>query len=295
MELRGWPEAAGNRAFGRSAGNRAFSLSAGNRALQKEGNMHAFRLTMTLPMLALLSTGARAAIVTVAYEARAATVAGKPFGLTVPLDTVVTGYFTFDTSTPDTDDDPMRGEYPHTHNSAFVADFLETEIRGSHTAFYEVQLSGSSPSDTFRAYDGPRVVGNEGGTMSIDGTPDEDVQLFLAITDDAFLNDDLIDPFPAYTFGFLGTPHTFSLKDTHGTMLLQFTRAVEARCGDPNNSGTTTAGDALQVLKTAVGTLECLPCVCDGDGNGVVASTDALKVLRFAVSGATPLQCSACL
>jgi hypothetical protein len=257
--------------------------------------MRAFQLAMTLPVLAMFSTGARAAIVTVAYEATAATVAGKPFGLTVPLDTVVTGYFTFDTSTPDTDDDPMRGEYPHTHNSAFVADFLETEIRGSHTAFYEVQLSSDPASDTFRVYDGPRVVGSEGGIMSIDGTPDDDVQLFVAITGDAFTSDDLIDPFPSYTFGFLGTPHTFTLKDPQGTMLLQFTKAVEARCGDPNDSGTTTAVDALQVLKTAVGTLECLPCVCDGDGNGVVASADALKVLRFAVSGATPLQCSACL
>jgi len=250
---------------------------------------------MALPALVLFSTGARAAIVTVAYEAKAATVVSKPFGLTVPLNTVVTGYFTFDTTTPDTDDDPMRGEYPHTHNSAFVADFLETEIRGSHTAFYEVQLSSNPELDTFRVYDGPRVVGNEGGTMSIDGTPDQDIQLFVAITDDAFVTDDLIDPFPAYTFGFLGTPHTFTLKDEQGTMLLQITKAVEARCGDPNNSGTTTAGDALQVLKTAVGTIECLPCICDGDGNGTVASTDALKVLRFAVSGTTPLQCSACL
>ena len=243
--------------------------------------------------LSLVPAASRAAIVTVAYEAKAATVVDHPFGRTVPLGTVITGYFTFDTRTRDTDNDPMRGEYPHARNSAFVADFLDTEIRGSHTAFYEVQLSGDS--DTFRVYDGPRIVGNEGGTMSIDGTPDEDIQLFVAITGDAFVTDDLIDPFPSYTFGFLGTPHTFTLKNTEGTILLQLTSAVEVHCGDPNRSGNTTAIDALQVLKSAVGAGTCLRCVCDVDGNGSVGSTDALKVLRFAVSRAPALHCSACL
>ena len=237
----------------------------------------------------------RAEIVTVAYEAEAVTVASKPFGLTIPLDTPVTGYFTFDTSTPDVNpDNTMRGEYPHARNSAFVADFLETRIRGSHTAYYEVQLSGGD-SDTFRTWDGPSPVGPEGGTMSIDGTPDEDIRLFLAITDDAFQSDDLKDPFPFYTFGFLGTPHTFSLKDEQGTMLMQFTKAAAAVCGDPNNSDTTTAADALQVLKTAVGTSKCLPCVCDADANGIIASGDALKVLRFAVAGSPSLDCAVCL
>lgn len=56
-----------------------------------------------------------------------------------------------------------------------------------------------------------------------------------------------------------------------------------------------TAGDALQVLRAAVGTRTCFPCVCDADGNGTIASSDALKVLRFAVSGSVALNCSACL
>jgi hypothetical protein len=250
--------------------------------------------TTTCAGLLLLVPDARAEIVTVAYEAEAVTVVDEPFGVEVPRLTIVTGYFTFDTSTPDADpDDESFGEYPHARNSAFAADFLETEIRGSDTAHYQVQVSGN---DTFRIWDGPRVVGNEGGIMSIDGTPDEDIELFLAVMEeDVFPDDDLVNPFPSYTFGFLGTPHTFALEDDQGTMLLQFESVQTVVCGDPNGSGTSTAADALLSLKTAVGTAECLRCACDADGNGIVASSDALKILRFAVAGSPPLTCSHCL
>jgi hypothetical protein len=259
----------------------------------EEGTMRIRIAAMAALSTAVFAATAHAEIITIAYEANIVTVASKPFGLTIPLQTPVTGYFTYDTSTPDADpDDENFGEYPHTHNSAFVADFLETEIRGSHTAWYEMQPYQST--DTFRVYDGPGVF-KHGGTMSIDGTPDDDIQLFLAITDDAFDTDELIDPFPFYTFGFLGTSHTFSLKDDQGTALLQLTKAARVQCGDPSGNKTTTAGDALQVLKTAVGTSQCLPCVCDADASGAIASTDALKVLRFAVAGTPPLDCAICL
>jgi hypothetical protein len=207
----------------------------------------------------------------------------------------VTGYFTFDTATPDSDIDPLEGAYQHTINAGFLAEFLTTRITGSHTPFYEVDLNSDPTSDTFRIYDGPRVVGHEGGVMSIDNVADEDIQLFLAVTEDVFDSDDLIDPFPFYTFGFLGTPHTFTLKDTQGTMLMQFTAAAEVNCGDPTGGSGITANDALQVLRTSVEARTCLPCVCDVDHSGSITANDALKVLRFSVSGTPALSCAICL
>jgi hypothetical protein len=245
----------------------------------------------------LLASAATASgeIVTVTYEAKAVTVSKQPFGLAVPLNTIVSGYFTFDTATDDlAPDDELSGEYQHDGNAGYLAEFLTTRITGSTTPFYEVDLIADPTIDTFRIYDGPRAAGREGGIMSIDGVEDDQIQLFLAVTEDVFDSDALIDPFPFYTFGFLGTPHTFTLKDDQGTLLMQFTKVGEAICGDPGGGGIT-AGDALQVLRTSVGSRTCLPCLCDVDGNGSIQAGDALKTLRFAVSGAPALNCSACL
>lgn len=246
-------------------------------------------------VLAATAGAAGADRITVVYTARAATVAQAPFGLAVPLDTPVSGYFTFNTATEDLEpEDPLLGEYQHETGAGFLAEFLATRIEGSNTPFYQVDLDVNPAIDTFRIWDGPRNVGNEGGIMSIDGDGDEDIEMFLAVTGDAFDDDDLVNPFPAYTFGPLGTPHTFTLKDEQGTMLLQFLSAREAVCGDPGGGGVT-AGDALQVLRTAVGSRTCLPCLCDVDDNRKVNSTDALKTLRFAVGGTPILDCAPCL
>lgn len=237
---------------------------------------------------------AAAEIVTVLYEAEAATVVGQPFGVTVPLDTRVHGYFTFDTSTPDSEPDELDGEYQQDGNAAYLAEFLETRITGSSTPFYWVDLSSNPSSDTFRIYDGPRPVGFEGGVMSLDGVPDETIELFLAVTADVFDDDALINPFPSYDFGFLGDPHTYTLENDDGKMLMQFTSVRTAQCGDVGGGGVA-ANDALAVLRTSVGTLSCYPCVCDVDGSGSITAPDALKTLRFAVAGAPALSCSACL
>jgi hypothetical protein len=240
-------------------------------------------------------TLADAKIVTILYEAEAITVVKKPFGVVVPRLSVVSGYFTFDTSTPDdAPDDAYSGEYQHDGNAGFLASFVGHEVTGSETPFYWVDLVDGAPtSDTFRIYDGPTPVGFEGGTMSFDGTPDPDIQLFVAIPEDVFDDDDLINPFPGYDWGDNGTTHTFVLEDDQGTMLLQFLETSEAVCGDVNSGGIK-ASDALEILRTSVGSRSCLPCVCDVDHNGSIVSTDALKTLRFAVSPGTALACAVC-
>jgi hypothetical protein len=239
---------------------------------------------------------AGAEVITVVYEGRAGTVSQNPFGLTIPLDTPINGYFTFDTSVPDQNqEDVYNGEYQQDGNAAFVAEFLNTRITGSTTPFYWVQtVQGHPTSDTFRIYDGPSPVGFEGGEMAIDGTTDPDIRLLVAVTEDVFDDDGLINPFPFYDFSPLGTTYTFSLKDEQGTILLRLSKATEAVCGDINGSGIS-ASDALGVLRTAVGSQECLRCICDADGNGSISAPDALRTLRFSVGALKSLECSYCL
>ena len=65
-------------------------------------------------------------------------------------------------------------------------------------------------------------------------------------------------------------------------------------CGDGNFSGDITATDALLALKGAVGSAECLYCVCNIDGSDEVTATDALAILRSAVGGDVTLECISC-
>ncbi len=66
-------------------------------------------------------------------------------------------------------------------------------------------------------------------------------------------------------------------------------------CGDTSGDDEISAGDALTVLKRAVGTAECLNCVCDVNANGGVTTTDALLVLRVAVGQSVVLGCPPCI
>jgi len=68
---------------------------------------------------------------------------------------------------------------------------------------------------------------------------------------------------------------------------------VAPACGDFTHDGMVTASDALGILKTAVGTSQCLPCICDLDMSNTITATDALIALRFAVRLLTELTCQA--
>jgi len=69
-------------------------------------------------------------------------------------------------------------------------------------------------------------------------------------------------------------------------------------CGDPDDSGTTSATDALVTLRAAVGVGSCDSCVCDVDSSGgpaPVSASDALRVLRAATGNADmSLSCPIC-
>ncbi len=69
-------------------------------------------------------------------------------------------------------------------------------------------------------------------------------------------------------------------------------------CGDPDDSGARTATDALFVLRAAVGTAQCDPCLCNVDassGANPVTATDALRLLRVAVGQPVVLTCPVCI
>jgi hypothetical protein len=65
-------------------------------------------------------------------------------------------------------------------------------------------------------------------------------------------------------------------------------------CGDATGNDKIAAGDALIVLRTAVGTVSCALCVCDVNSSGSVTSSDALLVLRSAVGQSVSLSCPGC-
>lgn len=167
----------------------------------------------------LLTQPALAERVTVEYEAEVKTVTGQPFGLSVPLFTVVRGYLTYETSTPDLrPGDTMRGEFLMAGTWDFRAELLGKTIQGSGTATASTNLFGSP---TLRFNDG--ATDNDAGTMSLDGVPGTTIGLGFAISGQA--KDLPTDQLPArFTFNPPpgGASHTFSLQDQSGGMLLQF-------------------------------------------------------------------------
>lgn len=165
------------------------------------------------------------------YRATVQTVSRTPFGLSIPRLTKVIGVFVYDpaSATDQRIGDPQRGIYTVTAGAAFDARFLDHRVTGSATPELQVediQVGGPGRSiDTFRYVDGERFL-NPPGIMALDGVADPGIRLALAITDSegsAFVGDELPTIFPLVMPGpFPEFPHTFSLGDNEGTMLLQF-------------------------------------------------------------------------
>jgi hypothetical protein len=66
-------------------------------------------------------------------------------------------------------------------------------------------------------------------------------------------------------------------------------------CGDiANPRPTITAGDALAILRTAVGLETHSLCEADADGNGSITASDALRTLRTAVGQSVAMNCPFC-
>ncbi|MFN2428125.1 MAG: hypothetical protein ABR587_16950, partial [Candidatus Binatia bacterium] len=62
-------------------------------------------------------------------------------------------------------------------------------------------------------------------------------------------------------------------------------------CGDPNASGSLTAGDAQFALRAAVGQVKCCFRVCDVNSSNTVVASDAQQILRKAVGQTVTFNC----
>jgi len=120
----------------------------------------------------------------------------------------------------------------------------------------------------------------------LDGDGERDLVVGAARDDDGATNAD----------GDLGAAWILFLGETTTTTTIVTTTTMmpSALCGDPSGDEKVTASDALMVLRAAVGSAECQPCICDADDSGAITASDALRVLRVAVGQALPLQCPAC-
>lgn len=66
------------------------------------------------------------------------------------------------------------------------------------------------------------------------------------------------------------------------------------RCAHPlSSTALPTATDALAILRAAVGSRDCSPCVCDVNASGNIVASDALLALRAAVGESIELICPA--
>jgi hypothetical protein len=158
--------------------------------------------------------------VTLRFTGEVATVAGTPFGLDDSVrTTAVSGLLRYDLAVADQErSDPQRGTYDHTGSGAFATNVAGVSITGSGRPITEVE--DFPGADTWRFIDGPQMGDETRRLMSVNGVADDTVELWIAISDsDLFASDVQPDPFP--TLDIANTPHTFSLEDSGGTLLLQ--------------------------------------------------------------------------
>lgn len=168
--------------------------------------------------------------VTIQYQATVKTVVNSFLGYTVAMDTPVSGVFIFDTSLPDSNvSDINRGRYLHAGTGGFTAQFQALD--GSNPVAITIHGSGSprvdvewfpSFNDTWRYSDGMPNY----GTMTVNGSPNADVDLGFSMSQAVFFASDAnTNPWPLATFPSV-TNHTFVLEDSNGRILLGITSAT---------------------------------------------------------------------
>lgn len=161
----------------------------------------------------------------VGFVGTVATVSGTPFGLGDEVrTTTVTGLFTYDLGVPDDLwTDPLNSKFDHQGwDSPFLIFVGGKSITGSRMPVVTIELF----SHTFRWVDGPQLLDeSEFRTCFVDGVPDPEIQLHLAVVPDdgfvPFLDDSLPADFPYIGIDLSETSITFSVGDAGGTLLMQ--------------------------------------------------------------------------
>lgn len=141
---------------------------------------------------------------------------------------------------------------------------------------------------------GPAVLGASGG-LNVGVRNDGAVQIYAPSTwrsgsslshfDTDLAPNELMEPF-------LNSPAPHDLTLTLALLKdVGWKTKAKPDCGDANLDGKITSGDALLVLKKAVGIGSCTPVICDVTNPGGVSSSDALLVLKKSVALDVTLSC----
>ena len=157
--------------------------------------------------------------ITLYFDGEIATVSGNPLGLddSARLETVTGSMSYLPCLNDERPDEPDRGEYRHPYDGDLELLTAGITVTGSGRAI--VTTENFDP-DTFRWEDGDLIGETEQRTMQINGTDAADLQVSFAITDSsgaALTSDAAPNPFSFDP----SMPHTFSVKDIGGTLLLQ--------------------------------------------------------------------------
>jgi hypothetical protein len=162
----------------------------------------------------------------VSFQGTVVTVAQMPLGLDSSVrSTPVSGSFSYDPCAAQAlPNDPQRGRYP----AAGIALSLSVAghaLSGSGMAYVEVE---DLNPDTFRFEDGVRPLDTTIRVMTFDGQAAPKVSASIAITDAsgaAFSSNALPAAFPLLNIA--SYPHTFSVSDPGGTLLLQLSSMTQ--------------------------------------------------------------------
>jgi hypothetical protein len=164
--------------------------------------------------------------VTLTFAGTVATVANTPLGLTSAVRTAaVSGSFAYLPCVGDMDPDPQRGIYEHGSGGTFSLSVGGLTVAGSGTPRVEVE---NFDPDTIRWRDGAIPLDKRVRVMTVDGKPAPSVVVTIAITDDkgsALSSDALPTTFPFQMIA--SFPHTFSVEDAGGTLLLQLSSLTQ--------------------------------------------------------------------
>lgn len=190
--------------------------------------MHFFKKALAVAFFATLPM--QAAAIRVDFTAQITTVSGDFYGVTSANNgTAVTGFFEYDTDTPDTlPGDLARGWYEHAvGTSDFQVNLPGVVVSsGNGTAFVQVEDFGGADTFRFREGDCPDC----GGSILVDGHPDPDALLNFAFSGSFFTNDLLPTVFP-----FTGSePHTMAISNANSTVLLQFQTLTPQAVPEPS-------------------------------------------------------------
>jgi hypothetical protein len=153
---------------------------------------------------------------------------GMPLGFDSSVRTMpVTGSFTYDLDAGDANPvDVNNGRFVCNGTCPFTFTVAGRTVTGSG---YAVVYTQNLSSDTFRFVDGPGESDGIDRVMKLDGVAAPTLKLFFAVTDGtgAMLSSDrLPDPFPVFGIGDGQHPHTFTLSDPGGTLLMQLDSLV---------------------------------------------------------------------